>query len=216
MQLSPPLPPLPPMAIQAISTLAVLVLAILVWSLAQWLLRWRQRKFAGVLPSSDDGSYILVAFDWPVCGSPGPSAGHTGRIPMNGIQSTAELIAGIVEYGREAVDPDVKRSRIDIRYMDAQGVERRLGASSSFADVRMARMIRVTEGPCEETNERGGLLFGQRRPSRSHRKKGEVRRVRTSVLHESVPEGDEGEEDEDDDDITVISNVMPKHDEATA
>lgn len=195
-------PPIPPIVIQAISTVVVVVFVLLAFGIAHWLLKRRQRRLIGVLPTSADGSWLLVAYDWPQPESKGPSAGHTGRMPLEGIRSVSELIAGIVDYGSEAVDPEVSSQNIEVRYMDDHGVERRLGAHTSFFEVRTARMIRVTKKG--ESGERGGLMWGHR--SRGHRRGGH-RRVR-SVLHDTVPEGDEGEE-EDDDDITVISNVMP-------
>lgn len=195
--------PLPPIVIQAISTVVVLIFVVLAFGVAHWLLKRRQRRLIGVLPTSADGSWLLVAYDWPQPESKGPSAGHTGRMPLEGIRSVSELIAGIVDYGSEAVDPELSSQNIEVRYMDDHGVERRLGAHTSFCDVRSARMIRVTKKG-GEAGERGGLMWGHR--SRGHRR-GAHRRVR-SVLHDTVPEGDEGEEEEDDD-ITVISNVMP-------
>ena len=48
-------------------------------------------------------------------------------------------IPGLVEH----VDAEIREDNVDVRYLDAEGVERRLGAKTRFADVTSARALRV-------------------------------------------------------------------------
>ena len=73
-----------------------------------------------------------------------------------------------VEYGAEAVDPDIREDNIDVKYMDLQGVERRVGAKTPFDGVKRARLLRITRKPIDpfaspKNQEKLGLVGGSRK-----------------------------------------------------
>ena len=66
----------------------------------------------------------------------------------------AELLTAAIDYGNEIIDAEVRPDNVDVQYMDAQGVERRVGAKTRFENVRGARVLRVSRrtyssGPVE-------------------------------------------------------------------
>ena len=104
------------------------------------------------------------------------------------------MAAQAVEYGAEAVDPDIREDNIDVKYMDLQGVERRVGAKTRFDDVKRARLLRITRKPIDpfaspKNQEKLGLVGGYtksrpapKRCARSHVSSAQmhVDRVRTA------------------------------------
>lgn len=113
------------------------------------------------------------------------------RAPQSSVN---ELITAAMEHGSEVVDREIRADTADVRYMDANGVERRVGAKTRLEDVRRARVLRVTQ------NERGGGLAGRgvQRPGAASRQ-GRHKKVPTRARDEldclaaavdgSAPEG---------------------------
>ena len=56
-----------------------------------------------------------------------------------------ELLAAAVDYGNEIIDSEIRNDNVEIKYMDGQGVERRVGAKTRFIDVRRARVLRISK-----------------------------------------------------------------------
>lgn len=169
---APPFPPPPPeayvkdvspLAIQAIATLSVALLLVLCFFAVKGYLAYQQRKFLADLPESDPNcTWLVIAFEWD------EATVQAGRMPLEGIGNIQDLITAAAEYGADAVDPDIRDDNVDVKYMDAQGVERRVGAKTRYVDVRQARCLRVTRrAGAPKSPERGGLmpsgLDGQKR-----------------------------------------------------
>lgn len=82
----------------------------------------------------------------------------------------------------QIVDADIREESVELKYMDSHGTERRVGAKTRFADVKAARVLRVsrrvpgvtTAGAVPGSNEKAGLMG--RPPSTGRRKKRDGRR----------------------------------------
>jgi len=129
---------------------------------------YRQRQIAAFLKSlpdaSEDHTWLVVAYEW------GGHKMQSGRMPLEGLSSISGLITAAVEYGAEHVDSEIREENVDVRYMDLQAVERRVGAKTRFADVAQARVLRICrrklatiQESCQE--ERASLVtFSTRKP----------------------------------------------------
>ena len=134
--------------------------------------QYKLRGFLSELPeASDDGTWLVVAFEWglgkiqsgrmplehivrasmslpcePTDSQSPRTAADSWSLVMRVLDaqtSIPELIAAAVDYGAEHVDSEIREDNVAVRYMDSQGVERRVGAKTRFADVARARALRV-------------------------------------------------------------------------
>jgi len=155
--------PMSPLMMQAIATLAVIaILALVACQIKCWLRR-KQREILSDLPEAcPDGTWLVVAYEWE------DAKVSSGRMPLEGIISIGDLVSAAVEYGAEAVDPEIREDNIDVKYMDLQGVERRVGAKTRFDDVKRARLLRITRKPDDpfaapKEQEKLGLVGGSKK-----------------------------------------------------
>jgi len=155
--------PMSPLMMQAIATLTVIaVLALVACQIKCWLRR-KQREILSDLPEAcPDGTWLVVAYEWE------EAKVSSGRMPLEGISTIGDLVCAAVEYGAEAVDPDIREDNIEVKYMDLQGVERRVGAKTRFDDVKRARLLRITRKPVDpfapaKDQEKLGLVGGSKK-----------------------------------------------------
>jgi len=125
---------------------------------------WKQRQLNAFLKSlpdaSDDNTWLVVAYEW------GGNKMQSGRMPLDGISTISELVTAAVEYGAEHVDSEIREENVDVRYMDLQAVERRVGAKTRYADVSQARVLRICRRKLTTIQEeKVGLTFSTRKPA---------------------------------------------------
>ncbi len=134
---------------------------------------WRARQlraFLNALPdASEEGTWLVVAYEWDF------QKMQSGRMPLEGISSISELVTAAVEYGAEHVDAEIREDNVDVRYMDLQAVERRVGAKTRFADVARARVLRISRRKLTTIQEEKATLVkfsGSRKKASAHRAAG--------------------------------------------
>ena len=86
----------------------------------------------------------------------------------------------------QMVDADIREDCVELKYMDSHGTERRVGAKTRYADVKAARVLRVSRRVLSSSgnNEKAGLMG---RPPPTRRKKRDGRKS-TDVALATVPE----------------------------
>ena len=144
---------LSPLMVQLVATSAVVAFVAVCFLGCRCWRRRRLRLFLAGLPEvADDGSWLVVAFEW------GGYSHQTqsGKMPMESIATMQDLLAAAVEFGNEVVDAEINEKNVEFHYLDSNGVERRVGAKTRFIDVARARVLKVSRrsAPPDEAEQK--------------------------------------------------------------